>query len=71
MDIKKVARAIEADAGQALPDLRQALAEVEQIRAGHLNGCRLTRAAIDELEAGQGQRSANVEALMEALHADD
>jgi len=30
-----------------------------------------TRAAIDELEAGQGQRFATVEALLEDLHADD
>ncbi|MEQ1591562.1 MAG: type II toxin-antitoxin system MqsA family antitoxin [Thiobacillaceae bacterium] len=29
MDIEKIARAIEADAGAALPDLRQALAEAE------------------------------------------
>ena len=29
-DIEKVAAAIEADAGQALPDIRQALAEVQQ-----------------------------------------
>lgn len=27
MDIEKIAKAIEADAGEALPDLRQALAE--------------------------------------------
>jgi len=43
MDIEKVAQAIEADAGQALPDLRQALAEVEHIRAGKRDGCRITR----------------------------
>jgi len=43
MDIEKVAQAIEADAGQELPDLRQALAEVEQIRAGNLKNCRITR----------------------------
>jgi len=43
MNIEQVAQAIEADAGQALPDLRQALAEVEQIRAGKLDGCRITR----------------------------
>jgi len=48
MDIEKVAQAIEADAGQKLPDLRQALAEVEQIRAGNLKGCRITRAASKE-----------------------
>jgi len=43
MDIEKTAQAIEADAGQSLPDLRQALAEVEQIRVGNLKGCRITR----------------------------
>jgi len=31
MDVEKIAKAIEADAGEALPDLRQALAEA---RAG-------------------------------------
>jgi len=30
-----------------------------------------TRAAIEELEAGQGQRFASIEALMADLHADD
>jgi len=30
-----------------------------------------TRAAIEELEAGQGQRFSSIEALMEDLHADD
>jgi len=30
MDVEKVARAIEADAGEALPDLRQALAEARE-----------------------------------------
>ena len=30
MDIEKVAKAIEADAGEALPDLRQALAEARE-----------------------------------------
>jgi putative transcriptional regulator len=29
MDVEKIARAIEADAGEALPDLRQALAEAK------------------------------------------
>lgn len=29
IDVEKVARAIEADAGEALPDLRQALAETQ------------------------------------------
>lgn len=29
MDVEKVAQAIEADAGEALPDLRQALAEAK------------------------------------------
>jgi len=39
-DIEAVARAIEADAGQALPDLRQGLAEVK----GGISGeCRVTR----------------------------
>jgi len=39
-DIETVAQAIEADAGQTLPDLRQALAEV---KAGVDGGCRVTR----------------------------
>jgi len=39
-DIEAVAQAIEADAGQALPDLRQALTEV---KAGTGDGCRITR----------------------------
>jgi len=39
-DIEAVAQAIEADAGQALPDLREALAEV---KAGVGSGCRVTR----------------------------
>ena len=30
MDIEKVAKAIEADAGEALPDVRQALAEARE-----------------------------------------
>jgi len=30
-----------------------------------------TRAAIDELETGQGRRSSNIKALMDDLHADD
>jgi putative transcriptional regulator len=30
MDIEKIAQAIEADAGEALPDIRQALAEAAQ-----------------------------------------
>lgn len=34
MDIEKIAKAIEADAGQALPEIRQALREARDIRAG-------------------------------------
>lgn len=30
MDIEKIAKTIEADAGEALPDLRQALREASQ-----------------------------------------
>jgi len=40
-DISTVAAAIEADAGQALPDLRQALSEV---KAGVNSNCRVTTA---------------------------
>lgn len=38
MDIEKIAKAIEADAGEALPELRQALQEVQDIRAGRAVG---------------------------------
>jgi putative transcriptional regulator len=41
-DIEKVARAIEADFGEELPDIREALAEV---KAGSSNGCRVTTPA--------------------------
>jgi len=34
-DIERIAAAIEADAGEPLPELRQALAEA-QVRAGHV-----------------------------------
>ena len=33
MDVEKIARAIEADAGEHLPGLRQALKEAEALRA--------------------------------------
>jgi len=38
MDIEKIAKAIEADAGEALPELRQALREARDIRAGKIAG---------------------------------
>ena len=38
MDIEKIAKAIEADAGQALPGVRQALREAADIRAGKAAG---------------------------------
>jgi len=41
-DIEEVARAIEADLGEALPDMRAALAEV---KAGPAEGCRVTTPA--------------------------
>ena len=34
MEIEKIAKAIEEDAGMALPDVRQALAEAQQELAG-------------------------------------
>ena len=37
LNVKKVAAAIEADAGQALPGLRQALAEAKAGRAGRVH----------------------------------
>jgi putative transcriptional regulator len=38
MDIEKIAKAIEADAGEPLPELRQALREARDIRAGKATG---------------------------------
>lgn len=38
MDIEKIAKAIEADAGKPLPDVRQALQEAKAIRAGEVPG---------------------------------
>lgn len=38
MDIEKIAKAIEADAGQALPGLRDSLREEREIRAGKAKG---------------------------------
>lgn len=38
MEIEKIAKAIEADAGEALPELRQALREARDIRAGKKAG---------------------------------
>ncbi len=38
MDIEKIAKAIEVDAGEPLPDLRQALREARDIRAGKTSG---------------------------------
>lgn len=38
MDIEKIAKAIEADAGQALPELRDALREARDISAGQARG---------------------------------
>ena len=37
LNVKKVAAAIEADAGQALPGLREALAEAKAGRAGRVH----------------------------------
>jgi putative transcriptional regulator len=42
IDVEKVARAIEADLGEDLPDIRTALAEV---KAGSTAGCRVTTPA--------------------------
>lgn len=36
MDIEKIAKAIEADAGEALPELRQSLAEMQAENIGRL-----------------------------------
>ena len=36
MDIEKIAQAIEADAGEALPDLRQSLLEMENQTIGRI-----------------------------------
>jgi putative transcriptional regulator len=36
MDIEKVAKAIEADAGETLPELRQSLAEMQAEKIGRL-----------------------------------
>ncbi len=45
MDIEKIAKAIEADAGEALPELRQSLREVRDIMGGKLPaGARVTTA---------------------------
>ncbi|MDO5611313.1 MAG: helix-turn-helix domain-containing protein [Pseudomonadota bacterium] len=38
MDIEKIAKAIEADAGEALPGLRKSLAEAKAIRSGKAAG---------------------------------
>lgn len=46
MDIEKVAKAIEADAGEALPSIRQALREAQAIRAGKASGRVATPAQI-------------------------
>jgi putative transcriptional regulator len=36
MDIEKIAQAIEADAGEALPDLRQSLLEMQNLTVGRI-----------------------------------
>ena len=43
MDVEKIAKAIEAGAGEALPQLHQALQEVQDIRAGRAVGIRPTQ----------------------------
>ncbi len=45
MNVEKVAKVIEADAGEALPELRQALAEAAATRAGGRQAARVTTEA--------------------------
>jgi len=61
MDIEKVARAIEADAGEPLPELRQALREVEQ-RKGRVTTPEqmLVRAARSKLGFSQTELAARI-----------
>jgi putative transcriptional regulator len=46
LNIEKAAKAIEADAGQPLPDLRQALQEANDIRAAKATGRVTTHAQV-------------------------
>jgi putative transcriptional regulator len=66
MDIEKIARAIEADTGEALPELRQALREAQDIREGIAVGRKTTseqllvRAARSKLGLSQTEFAARI-----------
>lgn len=66
MDIEKIAKAIEADAGEVLPELRQALRESQDIRAGRAVGRETTpeqllvRAARAKLGLSQAEFAARI-----------
>ncbi len=66
MDMEKIAKAIEADAGDALPELRQALQEAQDIRAGRVVGRvttpeqLLVRAARAKLRLSQADFAARI-----------
>ena len=66
MDIEMIAKAIEADAGEALPELRQALKEVQDIRASRAAGRvttpeqLLVRAARAKLGLSQAEFAARI-----------
>ncbi len=66
MDIEKIAKAIEADAGEPLPELRQALQEARDIRTGKAVGRvttpeqLLVRAARSKLGLSQAEFAARI-----------
>lgn len=60
LDIEAVARAIEADAGQPLPDLRQALDEAKSGKVGAVHNPR------QMVERRRGRPSGSVQAVTKA-----